>query len=314
MTIRVYLNNKNVAASQIFVYRDTKKIEDNALPAPVATLAGDAKYYDEQDNLFYDVDYHYRVKVVSSTGDEVLSADRVYRLGADLGIGSKNIIMGNETLGLMDVIDPYDYGAELLTAFTTRFSVPSVGSTNINYGKFIKYIRNGKIYYTYAAPSTIAGSTAFTGGLVSGGSNIAYAVYAATKAKYETGRNEVIVDNRKYAFHFPSMIDDQKTKLDITNTIDYNLLTTPAGFSELIDLVRLFSTHNMSLKRDKMPFRYSIITDGTAIACADNIANTSNNVTMTYSANTLINASNWGTTLGNTITILPIFEYMGTVA
>lgn len=313
MTIRVYLNNKNTAASQIFVYRDTKKIEDNALPTPVATLAGDAKYYDEQDNLFYDVDYHYRVKVVSSTGDEVLSADRIYRLGADLGIGSKNIIMGNETLGLMDVIDPYDYGAELLIAFSTRFTIPSVASANINFGKFIKYIRNGKIYYTYAATSTISGATAFNNGLVSGGSNIAYAIFAATKAKYETGRNEVIVDNRKYAFHFASVIDDQKTKLDIANTADYSLLNTPAGFSELIDLMRIFGNHSLSLKRDKMPFRYAIISDGNTIACADNIANSVSNVAMILSSNNLAQAS-WTTNSGTAVTALPIFEYMGTVA
>lgn len=313
MTIRVYLNNKNVASSQIFVYRDTKKIEDNALPAPVATLPGDAKFYDEQDYLFYDVDYHYRIKVVSSAGEELLSSDRVYRLGADLGIGSKNIIMGDETLGLMDVIDPYNYNGELLLAFNSRFTLPSVSSTNINFGKFIKYIRNGKIYYTYGAPCQVVGSTAFNNNLVSGGSNIAYAVYASTKSKYETTRNEVIVDNRKYAFHFPSMIDDQKTKLDINNTTDYSTINTPAGFSEMIDLFRIFGQHSLSLKRDKMPFRYLILSDALYIACADNITNATTNVSMMTNGNGLV-ANTWNTTVPTVLSTLPIFEYMGTIA
>lgn len=309
MSIVLKLANGNSADSQIKIYRSTSRIEDGALPAPIAALPGNAKTYTEQDYLFYDVDYFYRVEVVSPLGETVLYPNTVHRLGLDVGPGPKELVAGDESFGLFGVFAPWDWEAEtaeIMRKFLT-----------VNYGamRLIKYIRDGVIYYTTNRALALPMATLWANNALATKNSNPYVLNTAITANYAVDREHVI-GNSKYAFRLPQLVEKSQANTNLT-TANYSLaFDNSVRRSEAIDLYRCF--HENAFRKDKktVPFKVSVFGNSTnsALPVADSNYNATQyyGVTLNVSNTNVFSIANSAFTLNaGTVTGLLLAEYRG---
>lgn len=283
MSIVLKLANGNSADSQIKIYRSTSRIEDNALPAPIAVLPGNAKTYTEQDYLFYDVDYFYRVEVVSPLGESVLYPNTVHRLGLDVGPGPKDLVAGDENFGLFGVFAPWDWEAET-AEIMRKFLTVNYASTRL-----IKYIRDGVIYYTTNRVQTLPMATLWANNALATKNSNPYVLNPAITANYAIDREHVI-GNSKYAFRLPQLVEKSQANTTFTTT-NYSINADHSvRRSEAIDLYRSF--HEFAFRRDKksIPFKVSVFANATATSLA--VADSTNSATQYYGITLTISAAN----------------------
>lgn len=309
MSIVLKLANGNSADSQIKIYRSTSRIEDNALPAPIAVLPGNAKTYTEQDYLFYDVDYFYRVEVVSPLGETVLYPNTVHRLGLDVGPGPKELVAGDESFGLFGVFAPWDWEAEtaeIMRKFLT-----------VDYGamRLIKYIRDGVIYYTTNRALALPMATLWANNALATKNSNPYVLNTAITANYAVDREHVI-GNSKYAFRLPQLVEKSQANTTF-NTSNYNIVS--ANYlrrSEAIDLYRCFHEYAFRKDKDSIPFKVSVFRNGanSALPVADSnySATQYHGVTLNISNTNAYSIANTAFTLNiGSVTGLLLAEYRG---
>lgn len=302
MSIRIYLNNRNPSTSQIKIYRATSSIADDALPAPLVTLPGNATYYDDPTNLLYDVDYYYRVEIISVSGEKLLMPNQIKRLMVDTGPGPTSLIAGDETLGLFGIFAASDY-PEISALFR---NIPGFSG---NTTRVIKYIRNGRISYTPARILT-HNCAQITSNLWWRSTNSApFTTLGAYRTATDPVQPLTIIDNLKFDFHVPKMYsDDAADKAPNLNVI-------AKGRCELADLVRVFTCSGVVSPRETVPFRYNA--NGSALITIGSCDNEQASAYMlgaqlTTSTNWTLISSAFLYNSGNLNTFL-VAEYLGTV-
>lgn len=302
MSVRIYLNNRNPSTSQIKIYRATSSIADNALPAPLAILPGNAGYYDDSSNLLYDVDYYYRVEIISASGESLLMPNQIKRLVVDTGPGPTSLIAGDETLGLFGIFSAADY-PEIATLFR---NIPGFTGSNT---RVIKYIRNGRISYT---PSRVLSynTAQITANLWWRSTNSApFTTYSVYKTVTDPVQPLTIIDNLKFDFHVPKMYSEDAVDKSP------NLSVVAKGRCELADLTRVFTCSGALALKDSAPFRYNA--NGGSLIYIGSCDNDRNDQYMLGAA--LTASTNW--TVSNTsvmyvsgsINTFLVAEYLGTV-
>lgn len=145
MSVRLSWGSQNAAiAESVKVYRSATPMDPNALPAPLATLAGSAVTYDD-DTIVRNTTAYYRVGIVRGT-EEMLSPEFIMGHYPDSGPGPKTLLRGNWNCGYFGTI-----GSSLMPSISdttaqlglTGLSIP--GDTNLTL--WHKFIRNGKIIF-----------------------------------------------------------------------------------------------------------------------------------------------------------------------
>lgn len=302
MSIRIYLNNRNPNTSQIKIYRATSSIADNALPAPLVTLPGNAGYYDDPSNLLYDVDYYYRVEIVNAAGESLLMPNQIKRLMVDTGPGPTSLIAGDETLGLFGIFNSSDYPE--ISALFRNISGFSSSNTRV-----IKYIRNGRISYTPARVVTLNAAQVTSDRWWRSTNSTPFTTYSVYKTVTDVLQTPTIIDNQKFDYHVPKFYSDDNVEKS------FNLNTAPKGRSELVDLIRVFTSSGALSPKDTIPFRFNANGSASyAIGSCDNDRTDQYmlGVSLSASTNWSVSSVNHMYISGNVNTFL-VVEYLGTV-
>lgn len=155
MTVRLSWGNNNPTADSVKIYRATAPFADSALPAELATLAGNASTYDDTTAPNNTVVY-YRAKITKG-GDEHISPLMIMGHFPNTGPGPQTLLRGNWELGYFGRVPV----ANLWTVAQFR---TAVGATALGAGAaesqltfWHKFIRKGKILFvpsTYITSST----------------------------------------------------------------------------------------------------------------------------------------------------------------
>lgn len=133
----------NAAPSEFRIYRSTSRIADGALPAPLATVAGNVFQYVDKTAL-RNVLYYYRVGSMVD-GIEVLSPNQPLMFLPDSGPGPQKLLRGNYEAGYFGSI-PLE---ELVTGvdFATYYGLTWQVVTSNAPTKWLKFISKGKVLF-----------------------------------------------------------------------------------------------------------------------------------------------------------------------
>lgn len=307
MSIVLKLINGNSADSQIKIYRSTSPIDENALPEPIAVLPGNATVYQETDYLFYDVNYYYRIQVISASGESEIYPNTVHRLGIDVGPGPKELVFGDETFGFFGVFFPWEYESETADILR-KFATLVYGNC-----KIVKYIRDGVIYYTTNRPINFVPNALFTGNALATKNSNPLATLQALKDNYAVDK-EYVVGSCKYAYRLPQLVDKEQNFKTLT-TAYYNPADTslPAR-SEAIDLMRCFCEAFFHVDSRFAPFKLNVVPQSSSLTMvtADNTTTNSYLTAVSVSSGTFSITSN-GTpyTQATATTSMLLAEYRG---
>lgn len=287
MTVRINLKNNNVEGGKLYLYRSTERFSEEALPQPLAVLASNAKSYDDDSFLLYDTDYYYGAVIESAAGEKShLMPLRKVRLTHDVGVGCKDILSGDETLGYMGIVSSRDEGYGELWGAS-----PYSPSSYSSFFSFIKYIRNGVISYTPTGQVTSTYSDLmYREGFLFGGTGAdqltANATMAATVENASKKYREI--NGRKYSCHIPVMFKSTDTFAANILSVDGGavLLDLPPGENEAIDFWRMFGAQSPVADTKKVPAYFRTIGTGDSII----VTGTTNGSTSHY-AGTLATTS-----------------------
>lgn len=282
MTVRINLRNNNTEGGKLYLYRSTERFSEEALPQPLAVLASNAQSYDDDSFFLYDTDYYYGVVVENAAGEKShLMPLRKVRLTHDAGVGCKDILSGDETLGYMGIISSRDDGyGELWGA--SPFSPSSYSS----FFSFIKYIRNGVISYTLTGQLTsMASDLMYREGFLFGGTGADQLTANASMAAIVENASKKYreINGRKYSCHIPVLF--KSTDTYASNILSANggaiLLDLPPGENEAIDFWRMFGAQSPVADTKKVPVHFrtvgvndSIIVAGTTSSSTSHYAGT----------------------------------------
>lgn len=174
MSIKITWDNFNIVASDsIVVYRSDSPITGGALPAPLATLAGDALEYTDTTavrNAFY-----YYVVAAVKDGATALSPNLPFAFIPDTGPGPATLARGNWGYGYFGEVAIADFVTPAQLATATARSV--TGAFTV----WHKFAFKGKVLYTpnVFANTAIQWSALYSSGLIYGtNDNGAYPVGA----------------------------------------------------------------------------------------------------------------------------------------
>lgn len=269
MTVRINLRNNNVEGGKLYLYRSTERFSEEALPQPLAVLASNAQSYDDDSFLLYDTDYYYGAIIENAAGEKShLMPLRKVRLTHDVGVGGKDILSGDETLGYMGIVSSGDEGySELWGA--SPYS-PYMYSSLFS---FIKYIRNGVISYTPTGQAaSVSSELMYREGFLFGGTGAdqltANATMAATVENASKKYREI--NGRKYSCHIPVLF--KSTDTYASNILSANggaiVLDLPPGENEAIDFWRMFGAQSPVADTKKVPAYFRTISTSDSIIVA----------------------------------------------
>lgn len=301
MTVRINLRNNNTEGGKLYLYRSTERFSEEALPQPLAVLASNAQSYDDDSFLLYDTDYYYCVVVENAAGEKShLMPLRKVRLTHDVGVGGKDILSGDETLGYMGIVSSGDDGyGELWGA--SPFSPSSYSS----FFSFIKYIRNGVISYTLTGQLTsMASDLMYREGFLFGGTGADQLTANASMAAIVENASKKYreINGRKYSCHIPVMF--KSTDTYASNILSANggaiLLDLPPGENEAIDFWRMFGAQSPVADTKKVPAHFRTVGANNSII----VAGTTNSST-SHHAGTLSTTSPYSNPSfsGNSLTL-----------
>jgi hypothetical protein len=145
MSIRLTWRGDNAAiADNIIIYRDTVPILAEALPAPLATLAGNAVTYDDTDVVRGTL-YYYRIAAVKDT-NVMLTDNQLHGYFPDSGPGPQKIIRGDWKRGYFGRIAVADFlsitDVKTLSGFST-----GTFQTDATLTYWLKFVIDGKILF-----------------------------------------------------------------------------------------------------------------------------------------------------------------------
>lgn len=144
ITIAWPASNAGVATA-IRIYAATSKIADDALPAPIATLAGDATSFSwdpPTDNTVY----YFRI-AIDRDADTDLGPNQPFGYFATTGPGPQAPIRGNWSLGYFGRVPVLEMisGSALRTALGVDGIGSVISDAQIQY--YYKFVREGKILF-----------------------------------------------------------------------------------------------------------------------------------------------------------------------
>lgn len=146
MTFILRWKNNNAPGTTVNIYRDTKDILTSALPSPIATLVNGETQWEDTTAVVGGT--YWYLATVTSNGKTVATASQKYVIEVKRGMGAKTITIGDDRFGWVGAV-PYEelpdasqYPAALRAMFPTVF---------VDRPPLYKFVRNGKIYYTFQA-------------------------------------------------------------------------------------------------------------------------------------------------------------------
>lgn len=143
MAVRIDFSNPN-GADSVVVYRATSKIDLANLPAPLATLAGDATFLSDVTAVRNTV-YSYVIAI--HKGDDVLfTQNQEYGYFPETGPGPTTLQKGTWREGYFGTVTQADLfaPAELITALNVGWTANTIAAANNPWHKFII---DGKILF-----------------------------------------------------------------------------------------------------------------------------------------------------------------------
>jgi len=198
MSIRLTFTNPNNADS-VKIYRDVNPIDLNALPAPLATLPGNATTFSDVTAVRNTVYYYV---IASFKGSDVLfTPNQQYGYFPDTGPGPSKLLRGNWNEGYFGTVSQTELFAaqELCTALAFSPTYVNNGSGWVWY----KFIIDGKILFI---PDFPVGSTSwynlYNAGLVYGVDGTGD-VPSGFSTSLKNQKKQVTKNNRTYWVRLP---------------------------------------------------------------------------------------------------------------
>jgi hypothetical protein len=165
MQVKIGFTNPNLNAEGIRVYRSTSAIDVTALPAPIATLAGNATEYIDT-SVLKDQTYFYVFEVfnganVTRTGN--IKATVTFYSGP----GNQVLKGGDLSCGYYGIVSSADFID--WDTFIGQVGVTTVGKHNQAGQDWLKYIYKGKVLFMPRQPiGTVSWNSLYLKGLVYG--------------------------------------------------------------------------------------------------------------------------------------------------
>jgi hypothetical protein len=168
MEIKISFINPNINAEGIRVYRDTKPMDPAALPAPIATIAGNVNSYSDT-TVVKDASYFYIFEVFSGT-EKVRSGNISATATFYSGPGNQTLLAGDLNMGYYGLISPNDFVDWNAINDFAGLTVGTRSTTELQ--NWFKFAYKGKILFVPRQPIAGAGglnwSVLYTAGLVYG--------------------------------------------------------------------------------------------------------------------------------------------------
>jgi hypothetical protein len=166
MHIKIGFNNRNINAEGIRVYRSLNTpIDTSNLPAPLATIAPTATFYNDE-TVVKDATYYYVFEVFKGT-DTVRTANIKATAVYYTGPGNQTLKGGDLSAGYYGLVSAVDF-VDWNTFYTLVGLEPGSKPATV-VQEWLKFVYKGKILFVPKQPlGTVAWSTLYSRGLVYG--------------------------------------------------------------------------------------------------------------------------------------------------
>lgn len=143
MAIKITINNPNADADNVKVYRSNTRIDIGNLPAPLATLAGNATLFSDATAVRNKV-YFYVIGITKGS-DTLFTQNQEYGFFPDTGPGPTKLLRGTWTSGYFGTCSATELAQnqELVTAVGANLNAINTSQVQI----WHKFIVDGKILF-----------------------------------------------------------------------------------------------------------------------------------------------------------------------
>lgn len=262
---------EGIALDKVVIYRDTKRINTGALPAPLVELGGDVAAYEDSTVVSGNVYYY----IISLVKGEQVSFSSNYEIGyfSTLGPGSQTLVRGSWECGYLGWLSDAEFFsyADIKEQLGLSFGV------TWNAGGWFKFIYKGKvIFYPANSYTNATWLQLYAAGLVYGDDTTGEFIDGFSPPPLRKQDARVTRDGYEFRVRIPKVNDHKRA---------YQTYASYEG-TEIMDIFdRLYSTMEVDYPKerfsDQAPGGMAFMTSGFYNYTYVNVVNTHQGTTYT---------------------------------